>query len=117
MFRIFELTRADPKSLLQRALKLSEETGELAEAVLSVTNAPGSSYKSRTYADVREEAADAALVALSVLAQTCESAEEFSAEVSRLMAEKSEKWQAKLSQEGIERGHAAEGGQGNQAIG
>lgn len=98
MFQIFELTQADPKSLLQRTLKLSEETGELAEAVLSVTDAPGSAYKAHTFHDVREEAADAALVALSVLAQTCETSEEFSAELDRLMREKSAKWQAKLAE-------------------
>ena len=98
MFQIFELTQADPKSLLQRTLKLSEEAGELAEAVLSVTDAPGSGYKAHTLQDVREEAADAALVALSVLAQTCETSAEFSAELDRLMREKSAKWQAKLTE-------------------
>jgi NTP pyrophosphatase (non-canonical NTP hydrolase) len=98
MFQIFELTQADPKSLLQRTLKLLEETGELAEAVLSVTDAPGSAYKAHTLQDVREEAADAALVALSVLAQTYETLEEFSAELDRLMREKSAKWQAKLTE-------------------
>ncbi|MBO9426107.1 MazG-like family protein [Labrenzia sp. R4_1] len=98
MFQIFELTQADPKSLLQRTLKLSEETGELAEAVLSVTDAPGSAYKAHTLQNVREEAADAALVALSVLAQTCETSEEFSTELDRLMREKSAKWQAKLTE-------------------
>lgn len=66
--------------------------------MLSVTDAPGSAYKVHTLHDVREEAADAALVALSVLAQTCETSEEFSAELDRLMREKSTKWQAKLTE-------------------
>ncbi|TYC60703.1 hypothetical protein FMN50_07175 [Rhodobacterales bacterium] len=96
MLTIFDLTRQDPKTLQERTLKLGEEAGELAQAVLTVTNAPGSTYKSHTLADVREEAADAAIVALSVLAQTCETREEFEAELDRLMTAKCAKWQEKL---------------------
>ncbi|WP_269585598.1 MazG-like family protein [Roseibium sp. Sym1] len=96
MFNIYDLTQKDPKTLQERALKLAEEAGELAQAVLSATGAPGSGYKNRTLADVREEAADAAIVALSVLAQACDSREEFEAELDRLMAEKCAKWQEKL---------------------
>jgi len=96
MFNIFELTGKDPKTLQERVLKLTEEAGELAQAVLSVTGAPGSTYKKHSLEDVREEAADAAIVALSVLAQACESREEFDAELNRLMAEKCAKWQEKL---------------------
>ena len=97
MFGIFELTQADPKSLQERALKLSEEAGELAQAVLSATNAPGSTYKNHTLADVREEAVDAAIVAISVLAQASSSKEEFQAELDRLMTEKCAKWQEKVA--------------------
>lgn len=96
MFNIFELTRKDPKTLQERALKLAEEAGELAQAVLSVTKAPGSEYKNQTLADVREEAADAAIVALSVLAQVSADKDEYEAELNRLMAEKCAKWQEKL---------------------
>lgn len=96
MFNIYELTQKDPKTLQERSLKLAEEAGELAQAVLSATGAPGSGYKNQTLADVREEAADAAIVALSVLAQACASREEFEAELDRLMAEKCAKWQEKL---------------------
>jgi NTP pyrophosphatase (non-canonical NTP hydrolase) len=98
MFNIFELTQADPKTLQERALKLSEEAGELAQAVLCVTNAPGSSYKNHSLADVREEAADAAIVALSVLAQASSGKEEFDRELERLMSEKCTKWQQKLAE-------------------
>lgn len=96
MFGIYDLTQADPKSLQERALKLAEEAGELAQAVLSVTKAPGSAYKNHTLADVREEAADAAIVALSLLAHASDSKEEFEAELNRLMAEKCAKWQDKV---------------------
>lgn len=98
MFNIYELTQTDPKTLQERALKLSEEAGELAQAVLSATGAPGSAYKGQDFADVREEAVDAAIVALSVLAQASESREAFEAELDRLMVEKCAKWQAKLSE-------------------
>lgn len=96
MLEIFELTQVDPKTLQERTLKLSEEAGELAEAVLAVTGAPGNTYKQLVMADVREEAADAALVALSILAQACDNREMFEAELHRLLAEKCVKWQEKL---------------------
>lgn len=98
MFNIYQLTQNDPKTLQERTLKLAEEAGELAQAVLTVTGAPGNAYKNQTMADVREEAADAAIVALSVLAQACSSQEEFDAELNRLMSTKCAKWQEKLAQ-------------------
>ncbi len=97
MFNIYDLTGKDPKSLQERALKLSEEAGELAQAVLSVTKAPGSAYKTHSLGDVREEAVDAAIVALSILAQACTTREEFDTELERLMTLKCAKWQDKLS--------------------
>ena len=96
MFGIYELTEADPKSLQERALKLSEEAGELAQAVLSVTNAPGSAYKNHSIADVREEAVDAAIVALSLLAHTSATRAEFETELNRLMKQKCAKWSEKV---------------------
>ncbi|MEO9527334.1 MazG-like family protein [Roseibium sp.] len=98
MFDIYDLTQKDPKSLQERALKLAEEAGELAQAVLSVTKAPGSEYKAHSLGDVREEAVDAAIVALSILAQASSSREDFDAELDRLMALKCSKWQEKLSE-------------------
>lgn len=97
MDRIFDLTLQDPKTLQERALKLCEEAGELAQAVLSATKAPGSAYKEMGLEDVREEAADAAIVALSVLAQTCADEEQFNAELKRLFAEKTAKWSKVLA--------------------
>lgn len=96
MFNIFELTQQDPKTLQERALKLAEEAGELAQAVLTVTKAPGSTYKTHTMEDVREEAVDAAICALSILAQASASREEFEAELDRLMKVKCAKWRSKL---------------------
>ncbi len=92
MFQIYELTQRDEKTLQERTLKLSEEAGELAQAVLSFSKAPGSTYKNHTRDDVREEAVDAAIVALSILAQTCTSKDEFNEELDRLMDLKCTKW-------------------------
>lgn len=96
MYNIYNLTMVDPKSLQERALKLSEEAGELAQAVLSVTKAPGSAYKKHSLADVREEAVDAAIVSLSLLAHASASREEFEAELDRLMMLKCAKWSEKV---------------------
>ncbi|MBD8876862.1 MazG-like family protein [Roseibium polysiphoniae] len=94
--RIFELTQLDPKSLQERSLKLCEEAGELAQAVLSATGAPSSAYKNLKLDDVREEAADAAIVALSVLAQTCDDEAMFQEQLDQLFAQKCDKWQSVL---------------------
>lgn len=93
---IFDLTVQDRKTPQERALKLSEEAGEVAQAILSSTDAPGSAYKNLTLDDVREEAADAAIVALSLVAQTCETQEQFLIEVDALLASKCRKWQGTL---------------------
>ncbi|SHM42691.1 hypothetical protein SAMN05444272_2598 [Roseibium suaedae] len=97
--RIFELTQLDAKTLPERALKLAEEAGEVAQAVLSATGASGSAYKGLNLADVREEAADTAIVALSILAQTCEDEAMFKAELNRLLSEKCGKWEAVLKRQ------------------
>ena len=69
MKKIFEASKYDPKSLTQKALKLSEECGEVAEAVLSFTEAPGCSYKNKALADVVEETWDVIITAGSILYQ------------------------------------------------
>ena len=51
---INELTKADPKSLIERTLKLSEENGEVSEAVLSYGKVNGSQYKNKKIEDVEE---------------------------------------------------------------
>ena len=54
------------KSLEQIGLKLSEETGEVTQALLSATNAPRSKYKSEGIEDVKEECVDFLMVVLSL---------------------------------------------------
>ena len=60
------LNKEEDKSTTQKALKLSEEVGEVAEAVLSYSDAPGCGYKGKTHKDVLEEAADVIIVAASL---------------------------------------------------
>ena len=67
---IARITRDEEKNLLQLALKTSEETGELAQAVLSFTQAPGCAYKNKTARDVEEEAVDVILCAAATLFKT-----------------------------------------------
>lgn len=61
------LSEKERKTLLQRALKLTEETGEVAEAVLSFMDAPGCGYKKKTEDDVVEEAIDVIIMASSII--------------------------------------------------
>lgn len=63
---IKELSLDNKKSLEQIALKLSEETGEVAQALLSQVGASGSEYKNLNADDVKEECVDVIIVALSL---------------------------------------------------
>ena len=56
----------EKKSISARALKLSEETGEVCEAVGCVEFASEMGYKKKTIDDVVEEAYDTVLVGLSI---------------------------------------------------
>jgi NTP pyrophosphatase (non-canonical NTP hydrolase) len=54
------------KTLPQRGLKLMEEAGELAVAILGVDKAPGQEYKGLDLNNVKEEVIDVLLVSLSI---------------------------------------------------
>lgn len=60
------MTAADKKTLSQKALKLSEETGELASAALPFDNAFATNHRFVTSAKILEEVADVMLVAMSI---------------------------------------------------
>lgn len=64
---IKKLTEADTKTLEQRALKLSEETGEVSNAMLSYIKASGCDYKNLGKEDITEECVDVITVAFSIL--------------------------------------------------
>ncbi len=63
---IQKLSLDEKKNLLERTIKLQEETGELAEQVLISQKSSGSQYKKSTKDAIKKEAADVTLVALSI---------------------------------------------------
>lgn len=67
---IQNLTQIDKKTLTERTLKLSEEVGEVAQAVLSYTNACGCGYKNKSKEDVVEECLDVIIVASAIISQS-----------------------------------------------
>jgi len=86
---IQELSKRDKKTLSQKALKVSEECGELARVVLPFDNASGTVHRFIEKKKILEESADVILTALSIayeLGYTHEDIEE-------MIDEKSEKWQ------------------------
>jgi NTP pyrophosphatase (non-canonical NTP hydrolase) len=67
--KIFDASKYDPKTIEQKALKLAEECGEVAQAVLSYCKAPGCEKKGKTKVDVIEETWDVIITAVSLLYQ------------------------------------------------
>lgn len=89
---IRKLTEKDLKSKVQRALKLSEEVGELAAAILSETDAPGCEYKTLDREDVLQEAADVMIMIHSIIVHYNYTEKE----VSDKILEKCKKWENNL---------------------
>jgi len=77
------------KSLEQIGLKLSEETGECSQALLSYVEAEGSIYKGLGSQDVKKECIDVIMVAISLFYKLNGDNEE----LVDLLSEKMEKWQ------------------------
>jgi len=88
---IKELSIENKKSLEQIALKLSEETGEVSQALLSYLKANGSEYKGLEATDVREECIDVVIVALSLFYKMNGEDSEFQ----EIFDSKVEKWKEK----------------------
>lgn len=93
---IRSLSARDTKTLTQRALKLAEETGELAKVALPFENAPATLHRIVTKHKIAEEAVDNILVSLSILHQL----EYEDEDIESLMREKSLKWDNILTREG-----------------
>lgn len=89
--RIENVTLKCNKSLLGMALKVSEENGELSEAVSCVSGIEGTEYKRLTNEDVKEEAIDVVIAALSVYIKANGS----SRGINTMMSKKIDKWVAK----------------------
>lgn len=85
---IKELSKADKKTLEQKSLKLQEEVGELAKAVLPYTNAFATKRLFTTREQILEESVDSLLCALSIAYDLQYSDEE----IEQMIKEKCEKW-------------------------
>lgn len=86
---IQSLSIKNGKSLEQICLKLSEETGECSQALLSYVNAEGSVYKGLGSQNVKEECIDVIMVAISLFYKLGGDNEE----LVNLLNTKMEKWQ------------------------
>lgn len=69
--RIKESTKKEKKTVIELGLKLSEELGELSEAILATEDVPGCGYKCEakgiTKDGILEEGADVIIVALCII--------------------------------------------------
>ena len=93
--RSIKLSLSDQKNPTERALKTAEETGKLAQAVLSVFGAHTCGYKNKTKDHILEEAIDTIQCAISVIIKAYEE-EGFPEERFReLYTEKLNKWYIK----------------------
>ncbi|MCF7820187.1 MAG: hypothetical protein K9M44_01815 [Candidatus Pacebacteria bacterium] len=92
---IQELTKKDPKTIIERTLKGAEEFGELAEAVLSFKKVSACAYKELGKDEIVEEGVDVLLVVLAVIFQADP---EISLEdLDKIMQKKSLKWEQKIN--------------------
>ena len=64
--QIFQLAKLEPKDVNAMTLKLAEETGEVAQAILATSGQSGSSYKKLNSEDALEECVDVLLVATAL---------------------------------------------------
>lgn len=87
------LSIQEPKSLEQMALKLSEESGEVAEAVLASSDASGSEYKQASQNHIDEECIDVILVAAAMFYQSGHDP----AHMEELLQKKMEKWRTHMA--------------------
>lgn len=92
MDKIIKLSMENEKSLEQIALKMSEEVGEVSQALLSHLKASGSEYKNLGASDVIEECVDVMIVAYSLIYKLGGS----NADISRLTRDKVNKWEEKV---------------------
>ena len=90
---IQSLSIKNGKSLEQICLKLSEETGECSQALLSYVEAEGSVYKGLGSQDVKEECIDVIMVAISLFYKLGGNNEE----LVNLINVKMDKWQNKVN--------------------
>lgn len=93
---IQNLSLKDKKTLSQKALKVSEETGELAKVVLPFDNAHGTTHRFIEKNRILEESVDVILTAISIAYDLGYSHED----IEDVMRLKAEKWQGIQVKEG-----------------
>lgn len=86
---IKELSKRDKKTLSQKALKVSEEQGELAKAVLPFDSAYACRHRFVNKHKILEEVADTMLAAISIAYDLDFTHED----IENMMSEKAQKWQ------------------------
>lgn len=84
-----KLSLENKKSELEILGKLTEETGEVAQALLSSNKASGSEYKEKILADVHEECVDVIMVAMSLMYKTGAT----ETELLEILKGKTDKWE------------------------
>ena len=93
---IQSLTKIDKKTIEQRTLKLTEEAGEVAQAILSYINACGCGYKNKSKYDITEECLDVIIVASSIISQNYDNEVDIEF-VKEIYNKKLEKWKEKCT--------------------
>lgn len=86
--KIKKLSIKERKNIMARAVKLSEECGEVAEAVLA-KHEPSASYKSLEKDAILEETCDVILVALSIAYGSGYTTED----IEKILEQKNNKWE------------------------
>jgi len=93
--RTINLSITDQKSVIEKALKTSEETGELAQASLSYSGAHACGYKGKSKEDIVKEAVDVIQCAISVIAKVYEEEGFPKEKFINIYNNKLDKWEAK----------------------
>ena len=93
--KIDKIVNKERKDIMQMALKLSEETGELSEAILSLTQASGSKYKNLGYADALEECVDVILISYALFQKLNEETD-YAFDFNDILDTKISKWLKKI---------------------
>ena len=86
------LSKEEPKTLIQRYLKLGEEVGELAQEIGIRDNVSGFSYKEVGKDGIKGECADVIITTLAIFFFSDGTIEE----LKELIVKKNIKWQSKM---------------------
>ncbi len=84
-----QLAMAEPKSIMERMVKLQEEAGELAQEVLIAHQSSGSKHKSAGRDGISGECVDVIIVALSIFFKGGHTEDE----LNQLIGKKCQKWE------------------------